>query len=339
MSSSIVWQEGRRNNNLKPPGAARRFSEDGTIKNMPTKKLYGGIEAGGTKFVCVVASGPGHLVDEIRFKTTTPEETLGRAIQFFQPFVTSGQINVIGVGSFGPVDVNPESATYGFITATPKPGWSNTNVMGILRGALGIPIAFDSDVNVAGLGEYMWGVSKGCDPSLYLTVGTGIGGGYIQDGRSLIGLLSPEMGHLRIPHDRHVDPFVGICPFHDDCFEGLASGPAIEKRMGIPGAMIPENDPFWNIEAEYIASALVNYILTLSPKRIVIGGGVMQREFLFPRVRWRVRELLNGYVGSKSLLEHIDDYIVPPGLGNQSGSLGAIALAMQLDEEKDNPRI
>ena len=298
---------------------------------MQTKKLYGGIEAGGTKFVCVVASGPNHIVDEIRFKTTTPEETLGRAIQFFKPFASSGQINSIGVGCFGPLDVNPESATYGFITATPKPGWSNTNVLGILRGGLGIRIALDTDVNVAGLGEYKWGVSKGCDPSLYLTIGTGIGGGYIKDGRSLIGLLSLEMGHIRIPHNRELDPFVGNCPFHDDCFEGLASGPAIEKRLGQAGAMIPESDPFWNIEAEYIASALVNYVLTLSPKKIILGGGVMQRGFLFSKVRRRVREMLNGYVSHKSLLEHIEDYIVPPGLGNQSGSLGAIALAMQQD--------
>jgi fructokinase len=311
---------------------ARRFSDGGTIQDMQSKKLYGGIEAGGTKFVCVVASGPHHIVDEIRFKTTTPEETLGRAIRFFRPFASSGQIGVVGVGSFGPVDVNPESSTYGYITATPKPGWSNTNVMGILRGGLGIRVGFESDVNAAALGEYKWGINKGCDPSLYLTIGTGIGGGYIKDGKSLMGLLSPEMGHIRIPHDRKVDPFLGNCPFHDDCFEGLASGPAIEKRLGVSGAVVPEDDPFWNIEAEYIASALVNYILTLSPKKIVLGGGVMQRGFLFPKVRWQVRELLNGYVASKSLMEHIDDYIVPPGLGNQSGSLGAIALAMQLDE-------
>ena len=306
---------------------------------MQMKKLYGGIEAGGTKFVCVVASGPRHLVDEIRFKTTTPEETLGRAIKFFQPFIASGQISTIGVGCFGPLDVIPESPTYGFITATPKPGWSNTNVLGILRGALGIKIAFDTDVNVAALGEYKWGVCQGYDPCLYLTIGTGIGGGYIKDGRPLIGLLSPEMGHLRIPHSRELDPFAGNCPFHDDCFEGLASGPAIEKRLGMPGARVPEEDPFWNLEADYLASALMNYILTLSPKKIVLGGGVMQREFLFPKVRWRVRELLNGYIGSKSLLEHIEDYIVPPGLGNQSGSLGAIALAMQLEETVKDPRV
>jgi fructokinase len=306
---------------------------------MQMKKLYGGIEAGGTKFVCVIASGPSHIVDEIRFKTTTPDETLGRAIKFFQPFISSGQINTIGAGCFGPLDVIPESPTYGFITATPKPGWSNTNVLGILRGALGIKIAFDTDVNVAGLGEYKWGVSQGYDPSLYLTIGTGIGGGYIKEGRPLVGLLSPEMGHLRIPHNRDLDPFVGNCPFHDDCFEGLASGPAIEKRLGVPGATVPENDPFWNLEADYIASALMNYILTLSPKKIVLGGGVMQRGFLFSKVRWRVRVLLNGYVANKSLLENIDDYIVPPGLGNQSGSLGAIALAMQLDERVKDSRI
>ena len=308
------------------------------MQNMQNKKLYGGIEAGGTKFVCVVASGPNHVVDEIRFKTTTPEETLGRTIQFFQPFVSSGQINTIGVGCFGPLDVNPESPTYGFITLTPKPGWSNTNVLGILRGALGIRVAFDTDVNVAGFGEHMWGISQGYDPSLYLTIGTGIGGGFIKDGKSMIGLLSPEMGHIRIPHDRERDPFVGNCPFHDDCFEGLASGPAIEKRMGMSGAMILDNDPFWNIEAEYIAAALVNYILTLSPKKIILGGGVMQRQFLFQKIRWKVRELLNGYLPNKSLLEHIDDYIVPPGLGSQSGSLGAIAVAMQLDEIENEPR-
>ena len=185
----------------------------------------------------------------------------------------------------------------------------------------------------------LWGASKGCDPSLYLTIGTGIGGGYIKDGKSLIGMLHPEMGHLRIPHNLELDPFPGSCPFHGDCFEGLANGPAIEKRLGVAGAIVPENDPFWDIEADYIASALMNYILTLSPKKIILGGGVMQREFLFPKVRQRVRELLNGYVASKSLMENIDDYILPPGLGNQAGSLGAIALAMQMDEKNSNPRI
>ena len=304
---------------------------------MPIKQLYGGIEAGGTKFVCVVASGPGQVVDEIRFMTTTPDETLGKAIQFFQPFVKSAQINAIGVGAFGPLDANPQSPTYGFVTATPKPGWSNTDVLGTLRRALQINIAMDMDVNTAALGEYLWGASKGCDPSLYLTIGTGIGGGYIVYGRPLIGLLSLEMGHVLIPHSRERDPFPGSCPFHGDCFEGLASGPAIQKRLGAAGAMIPEEDPYWDLEADYIASALMNYILTLSPKKIILGGGVMQRDFLFPKIRRRVQEVLNGYVSSKKIVEDVEDYIVPPGLGNQSGSLGAIALAMQMDESQKDP--
>jgi len=295
------------------------------VKN---SQLYGGIEAGGTKFVCVVASGPDRIMDEVRFPTTTPDETLGRAIQFFQPFIASGQIRKIGIGCFGPIDLNPKSPTYGFITATPKPNWSNTDVRGTLRRALKVDIAFDMDVNAAALGETIWGVSKGFDPSLYLTIGTGIGGGYIKDGIPLIGMLSLEMGHIRIPHDRQLDPFNGACPFHGDCFEGLASGPAIERRLGLTGALIPEEDAFWDIEADYIASALMNFILTLSPKKIILGGGVMQREFLFPKIRRKVRALLNGYVSSKSVLENIDNYIVPPGLGHQSGSLGAIALAM-----------
>src|SRR5512146_2198850 len=169
---------------------------------MPTKNLYGGIEAGGTKFVCVVAGGPDQIVDEIRYKTTAPAETLGRAIQFFQPFVAQKQIDAIGVGAFGPLDLNRESPTYGFITATPKPGWSNADVLGTLQRALHVDIAFDMDVNVAALGEYLWGGSKGYDPSLYLTIGTGIGGGYVVNGKPLTGLLNLEMGHVRIPHNR-----------------------------------------------------------------------------------------------------------------------------------------
>src|SRR5512139_667024 len=306
---------------------------------MTREKLYGGVEAGGTKFVCCVASGPGKIVEEVRFATTTPDETLKKTIQFFTPFVQDGRIRSIGVGSFGPIDLDPVSPTYGFITATPKPGWSNTDVRGILEQALKTHIVIESDVNAAAVGEAIWGASRGLDPSLYLTIGTGIGGGYIKDGRPLMGLVNPEMGHLRIPHDRERDPFEGSCPFHGDCFEGLANGPAIEKRLGIKGALIPETDPYWDIEAEYIAAALVNYILTLVPKKIILGGGVMQREFLFPKVRSRVRNLLNGYVPSKSILEEIDQYIVPPGLGNQSGGMGAIALAMQYEETIGDPHL
>lgn len=306
---------------------------------MNTQKLYGGVEAGGTKFVCCVSSGPGSIVEEVRFATTTPEETLRKTVQFFQPFVAEGKVKSIGVGCFGPLDLDPASPTYGSITATPKPGWSHTDVRGTLQRALQVPIAFDMDVNAAAIGEAIWGASKGLDPSLYLTIGTGIGGGYIKDGKPLIGMLNLEMGHLRIPHDRELDPFDGNCPFHGDCFEGLANGPAIEKRLGMKGALVPEADPYWDVEADYIASALMNYILTLSPKKIILGGGVMQREFLYPRVRSRVRQLLNGYVNSRSILENMDEYIVPPGLGNQSGSMGAIAMAMQQEESINDPQL
>lgn len=306
--------------------------------NQLKEKLYGGIEAGGTKFVCSVAGGPGNVVEEIRFPTTTPEETLGKAIQFFKPYIEAGRVNTIGVGCFGPLDLNVKSPTYGYITATPKPHWSNADVRGTLQQALGVDIAFDMDVNAAAIGEATWGASRGFDPSLYITIGTGVGGGYLFNGKPLIGMLNLEMGHVRIPHDRGRDPFAGCCPFHGDCLEGLVSGPAVEKRLGITGAVVPEEEPFWDIEAEYIASALMNYILTLSPEKIILGGGVMQREFLFAKVRRRVRELLNGYVSSPSVLEDIDRYIVPPALGNQSGSLGAIAMAMLLEKSKTEPQ-
>lgn len=306
---------------------------------MTREKLYGGVEAGGTKFVCCIASGPGRVVEEVRFATTTLHETLKKTVQFFQPFIEDGRIKTVGVGCFGPFDVNPASPTYGFITSTPKPGWSNSDVLGTLQRGLDVPIAIDLDVNAAAVGEYTWGASRGSDPSLYLTIGTGIGGGYLKDGKPLTGLLNLEMGHIRIPHNRELDPFNGSCPFHGDCFEGLASGPAIEKRLGVTGAIVPESETFWDIEADYIASALMNYILTLSPRKIILGGGVMQREFLFPKIRSRVCQLLNGYVDSRYLLDYVDQYIVPSGLGNQSGSMGAIALAMLHQESIGDPQL
>ncbi|RJP46977.1 MAG: ROK family protein [Anaerolineaceae bacterium] len=294
---------------------------------MTSSTLFGGIEAGGTKFVCIVASGPEQVIEQVRIPTTTPEETLGKTIEFFQPFVAARQIDSIGIACFGPVDLDSDSSTYGFITATPKPHWSNTDVRGAIQSALNVRTAITTDVNGAALGEFQWGANRGCDPSLYLTIGTGIGGGYLVDGKPLMGLLALEMGHIRIPHDFARDPFPGNCPFHGDCFEGLANGPAIQKRFGSRGESIHDDDPFWDVEAGYIAAALTNYILTLSPKKIVLGGGVMAREYLFPKVRRKVQELLNGYVVHPSILTDIDGYIVSPALGNRSGSLGAIALA------------
>jgi fructokinase len=299
--------------------------------SMNDTRLYGGIEAGGTKFICIVGSGPESTISQTRIETTTPDETFQKVIQFFQPYTATQKIIALGIGCFGPLDLNPDSKTYGYITSTPKPYWSNTDVFGTIQRALKVKAVIDTDVNAAALGEFRWGASRGCNPSLYLTIGTGIGGGYVQDGKPLIGLGNPEMGHIRIPHDWKRDPFPGGCPFHGDCFEGLASGPAIEKRFGARGETIRGDDPFWGIEADYIASAVSNTILTLSPKRIVLGGGIMERVFLFPLIRRKVLETLNGYVESESLLKKMDEYIVPPGLGNRSGSLGAIALAQSIN--------
>jgi fructokinase len=294
---------------------------------MDQTQLFGGIEAGGTKFICIVGSGPQSIEARVRIETTTPDETLNNVVEFFRPYTKENAINTIGIGCFGPVDLDPGSKSFGYITSTPKPGWQNTDVLGTLRGKLDVDIVMDTDVNAAALGEFNWGASKGIDPSLYLTIGTGIGGGYINNTKPLMGLLSPEMGHIHVPHDLILDPFQGSCPFHKDCFEGLASGPAIQKRFKVRGETISDDHPFWEIESGYIAAALADYILVLSPKLIILGGGVMQRSALFPMIQRKVSERLNGYLQSSTLIENIGAYIIPPGLGNQSGVLGALALA------------
>jgi fructokinase len=292
-------------------------------------EYYGGIEAGGTKFVCMVASGPDDVRAEERFPTTSPAETIGQAVAFFRQQAREVALAGIGVGSFGPVDLDPASPTFGFITTTPKPGWANTDFAGVLRAAVDVPVEFDTDVNAAAFGEYRWGAAQYLDPVIYLTIGTGIGGGVICNGRPLHGLVHPEMGHMLMRHDRELDPFPGVCPYHGDCFEGLASGPAMKQRWGQPAETLPGDHPAWNIEAHHIALALTNLVLNYSPRRIVLGGGVMQNEGLFPLVRRQVQQLLNGYVQSPQILKEIDRYIVPPALENRAGVLGAIALAME----------
>jgi fructokinase len=291
-----------------------------------TERIYGGIEGGGTKFNCVVGSGPDHIIAEARFPTTTPAETIGQVCEFFEPYVS--QLQGLGLGSFGPFDVDRRSPTYGYITTTPKPHWGSTNVLGMLEEKLKLPMVADMDVVVAGLGEAKWGASKHDTHSLYLTIGTGIGGGYIVNGNPFHGLTSLEMGHIRIPHDLKLDPFQGACPYHGDCFEGLCSGPAVEARLGQRGETIVDEHPFWDIEAGYIASALVNYILSLAPQRIIIGGGVMQKSSMFPTVRRKVQELLNNYIHHDMIINRINEYIVPPALGGRAGMLGVIALIM-----------
>lgn len=296
-----------------------------------TSPYVGGIEAGGTKFVCAVGTGPDDVRAEARFPTTTPEETVARAVTFFREQEKAhGRPAAIGIASFGPLDPNPASPTFGYITSTPKPRWANVDLAGAIRSALGVPVGFDTDVNIAGLGEWRWGAAQGLSNFIYLTVGTGIGGGVLIDGKPVHGLVHPELGHILIPHDRAADPYEGFCPYHGDCLEGMAAGPAIGQRWGRPAVELPPDHPAWDLEAHYLALALQMFICTLSPERIVLGGGVMEQMQLFPLVRRKVVACLNGYIQSPSILSHIDDYIVPPGLGNRAGVLGAFAQAQQV---------
>jgi fructokinase len=285
--------------------------------------MLGGIEAGGTKFVCGVGTGPGDL-KTATFRTTTPEETIPEVIEFFQK---QGAIQALGIGSFGPVDLREGSKSFGFITSTPKRGWGNYDLKGSIQRALKVPVQFDTDVNAAIRGEVRWGGALGLTDAVYMTIGTGIGGGAIAHGRVVHGLVHPEMGHLRLPHDRERDPFPGICPYHGDCLEGLACGPALQARWGKPATELGEGHEAWALEAHYLGLALVNILLTLSPQRIVLGGGVMQNQFLFPIIRAEVVRMLGGYVRDPSILERVDEFIVPPRLGNDVGVLGALALA------------
>ena len=291
--------------------------------------LFGGIEAGGTKFVCAIGSGPDDIRAEVRFPTTQPSETIQQAIHFFQTQIEAhGPLAAIGIASFGPVDPHPTSPTFGNITTTPKPGWANTSLGSTIQQAFNIPIGFDTDVNGAALGEGRWGAAQGLDTFVYFTIGTGIGGGGMVNGRLIHGLIHPEMGHIPLPHNLADDPYTGNCPYHSDCFEGLASGPAIEARWQTKGQALPPDHPAWELEAHYIALAMRNVICTLSPQRIILGGGVMDQQQLFPMVRQKTLQLLNGYVQSPAILDNIESYIVPPALGNQAGVLGAIALGI-----------
>jgi fructokinase len=295
--------------------------------------LYGGIEAGGTKIVCAIGSGPSDLQAEMRIPTTTPDETLGRIIEFFQEQRRDTPLAALGIGAFGPLSPDRAAPDYGFITSTPKPGWANVDVAGTIGRALGVPVGFDTDVNVAALGEARWGAAQGLTTFLYLTVGTGIGGGGLSNGRLMHGLLHPEMGHILLPHNRERDTFSGVCPYHGDCLEGLASGPAMRARWGVAADTLPPDHPAWKLEAHYLALACVNFICTLSPQRIILGGGVMNQSQLFPLIRQETQSLLNGYVQAPAILQHIDAYIVPPALGGRAGVLGALALAEQVAGE------
>lgn len=292
--------------------------------------LYGGIEGGGTKFVCAAGTGPDDIRAEVRFPTGAPGECIDQAVAFFQGL--DKPISAVGIASFGPIDPDPSSPTFGYVTTTPKPGWASTDFAGEVSRRLAVPVGFDTDVNVAALGEFQWGAAQGLDTFIYLTVGTGIGGGAMVNGKLVHGLLHPEMGHIRIPHDWERDPYAGMCSYHGDCLEGLACGPAIEDRWGKRAMELPQEHPAWELEADYLAVGLVSLMLPMSPQRIIMGGGVMEQKHLFPKIRARVLELLNGYVQVPALIERTDSYIVPPGLGGRAGVLGGIALAARAKE-------
>ncbi len=294
---------------------------------------YGGIEVGGTKIICAVGTGPEDVQAERRFPTTTPGEALAQIVAFFQQY----QLAAFGIGSFGPISLKRGAPDYGCITSTPKPGWANTDLAGTLGRALGVPVGFDTDVNAAALGEWRWGAGQDLDTFLYLTIGTGVGGGGISNGRLMHGLLHPEMGHIRLPRDSRIDPFAGICPYHGDCLEGLASGPAMQARWGRPAESLPADHPAWKLEAHYLALACVAFMCILSPQRIILGGGVMSQDRLYARIQREVLTLLNGYIQAPVVLQHIDTYIVPPKLGSRVGVLGALALAEQAALEHQKP--
>ncbi len=287
------------------------------------------IEAGGTKFICGIGNEKGEIFEKISIPTTVPEETMKKVIEYFK----EKGFEAMGIGSFGPIDPVKSSETYGCISKTPKPHWSDYNIVGELKKNFNVPMEFDTDVNGAALGESLWGAGKGLNNVMYITVGTGIGAGAVVNGKMLQGLTHPEMGHISIKRNEN-DKYKGKCPFHSDCLEGLASGPAIEERWGEKGYNLEDKNEVWELEAYYLAQALVNYILILSPERIIMGGGVMKQKHMFPLIRKNVKEFLNGYVHKKEILEDIDNYIVYPGLEENSGLIGSLALGSLALETK-----
>jgi len=290
------------------------------------KSMLGGIEAGGTKFVCGVGTGPDDIQTE-QFPTSSPDITLKSVIAFFKG--VGARAEAIGIGSFGPIDLHRSSPEYGRITSTPKPGWANFDLVGALRKELHLPVAFETDGNAALLGEVRWGAAQGLSDAIYLTIGTGIGGGALVHGQIVHGLVHPEIGHLRIPHDFAQDPFPGACPYHGDCLEGLASGPAMQARWGMPAGTLPPEHPAWELEAHYLALGLVNLTVTLSTARILLGGGVMQQPHLFEMIRKDFARLLNQYIQHNEVIHHLDRFIQPPALGTRAGVLGSLVIAEQ----------
>jgi fructokinase len=328
-----------------------RMKEPISMNNI-SGSIYGGIEAGGTKFICAVGTSPGDLVIK-KFETTTPQKTLDEVVEFFRPYTlenSARRLVAIGVAAFGPLDLNRESPHYGYITTTPKFGWANTNLAGIIQAQLAVPVAIDTDVNGAALGEYEWGAAQGLNNFIYLTIGTGIGGGGLINGKLMHGLVHPEMGHMRIPRAfEDQSDFKGSCRFHEcdihqessyGCWEGFASGLSMQQRWGRSPDMIlagdRDYDHAWDLEATYIAVGTYNLICALSPERIILGGGIMNHPHLLEAIQRKVEKLLNKYIIALDSWEKINPYVVRPALIDTksnlalSGVLGAITLAKQL---------
>jgi len=284
----------------------------------------GAIEAGGTKIVCGYGNEQGIIEDRVSFPTEQPEKTLEKVVAYFK----DKQVEAIGVGSFGPINIDPASPEYGYVTTTPKPGWTNYPFLPTLKKAFDVPFGWDTDVNAAAFGEATWGAAKGLDSCVYYTIGTGVGVGVYAEGKLVHGLVHPEGGHI-LTRRHPDDTYEGFCPYHGDCLEGIAAGPALEGRWKVKGSELPEDHPAWAMEAFYIGQAVAGTILMLSPKKVILGGGVMHQKQLFPLIREEVRRNLNGYVRASAVLEGIDDYIVPPGLGDNAGLCGSLALGLK----------
>ncbi len=284
--------------------------------------ILGALEAGGTKMVCAIGNENGEILEQVSIPTETPEITVPKLLSFFK----GKEIEALGIGCFGPVDLDRNSETYGYITTAPKLAWQNYDMVGTFKKELGVPVGFDTDVNGSALGEYTWGIAKGLHSCVYITIGTGVGVGVIVDGRLLHGMMHPEGGHIllnRLPNDT----YEGRCPFHKNCMESLAAGPAIEARWGKKAYELSDRKEVWEMEAAYIAQALVNYTMLVSPQRIILGGGVMHQTQLLPLVREKFKELLNGYVRTKEI-EDLDTYIVVQSLDDKQGIMGALKLGL-----------
>ena len=282
----------------------------------------GALEAGGTKMVCAVGDENGQILERVSIVTENPDKTMPEILEFFRQYT----LDAIGIGTFGPVDLDRTSPTYGYITSTPKISWRNFNLLGSMKREFAVPIGLDTDVNASAIGEASYGLTRGLDSSIYITVGTGIGVGVILDGKAVHGMQHPEAGHILLV--RHPeDNYTGRCPYHPNCLEGLASGPAIEERFGVKAAELPGDSLAWEIESFYLAQALVDFTLVYSPKRIVLGGGVMHQKQLFPKIREKYREMLNHYVDTP-YVKNLNNYIVPYSLDDNQGIMGCIRIGL-----------